>query len=200
LDQSYYLLTSIPKTERAAMLSRLLAAIPNTLSLARLFLGLSFPWIPPTWRLAVVLVAVVTDVFDGAASRWLHATSTTGRILDPVADKVFILSAVGTLVWEGTLGLGEAVLVGLRDLTVLAGGAWLWFRQGQPGLRGMAPTLLGKVVTGAQFGFFLVLLLYPAGAFFWMVPTVILSGLAAVHYCAIGRRLLATNAKAEERF
>ena len=181
------------------MLARLLAALPNTLSLARLVLGLTFPWIPPGWRVGVVVVAVVTDLFDGAASRWFHAASTTGRILDPVADKVFVLSAVGTLVWEGTLGLWEAVLVGLRDLAVLAGGAWLWLRQGRSALRGLAPTLLGKVVTGAQFGFFLVLLLYPAWAFFWMVPTAILSGLAAAQYAAIARRRLATSFNDEER-
>src|SRR5262249_33091889 len=99
----------------------LLQALPNGLSLLRLLLGLSFPWLPPAWHLPVVLVATLTDLLDGASGRLLGACSTTGRVLDPIADKVFLTSVVVTLLVERMLEVGEVVLVGLRDLAVLAG-------------------------------------------------------------------------------
>ncbi len=75
--------------------------LPNGLSLARLALGLALPWLPADWRLGAVLVAAITDLLDGLTARWLRAGSETGRVLDPLADKVFILSLVGILLSGG---------------------------------------------------------------------------------------------------
>ncbi len=164
---------------------RIVAAIPNALSLFRLALGLGFPWWPASWRMGVALVAMLTDLVDGAISRRLHAATSAGRILDPIADKVFVLAVVATLLWDDTLQFWEALLVGLRDLTVLAGAGWVALRRNWPAYRRMAPTLLGKATTATQFLFLLSLLFHqqPMPAHFW--PTAALSFLAAVGYLRV---------------
>ena len=74
-----------------ARTAHLMAVIPNALSIGRMVLGISFPWIPANWRVAVIIAAALSDLADGASSRQLQVTSSTGRFLDPVADKVFVL-------------------------------------------------------------------------------------------------------------
>ncbi len=162
--------------------SRLLFALPNTLSAARLALGLGFPWLAPPWQVVVVVLAALSDVADGAVSRRYQLASTAGRILDPIADKVFVLSAVGTLVLEGFLEPWEVVLLALRDVGVLIRGSWGLLRGGWPAVRLMAPTLLGKATTVMQFVFLLTLLGLGRPTPFVLVPTVLLSGLAGADY------------------
>lgn len=178
------------------MTARLLAAIPNALSLTRLVLGVVFAWVPAGGRAAVVLVAAVTDMLDGAASRQLQATSTVGRIMDPVADKVFVFAVLATLLLEGQLEVWEIALVGLRDLVVLVGAGWLLVQKGWSASRPVPPTLLGKLTTAAQFLFLLTLLIRPQWAGFVFLPTASLSGLTAAHYAwrfLTGRRANSTE-------
>jgi phosphatidylglycerophosphate synthase len=164
------------------MTRRLLQALPNALSLGRLALGLGFPWVPPPWRAGAVVLAALSDVADGALSRRLAAGSLTGRILDPIADKVFVLSVLVTVVLEGELAPWAVVLLALRDLGGLVRGSWGLARGGWPAVRLLAPTLLGKATTVMQFVFLLALLGFgrPVPALF--VATVLVSGLAAADY------------------
>jgi phosphatidylglycerophosphate synthase len=64
----------------------------------------------PTWYrlVAVLVVAALTDLADGASSRPFQAASPAGRLLDPIADKVFVLIVVMTLVIEKSPGCEEA--------------------------------------------------------------------------------------------
>jgi phosphatidylglycerophosphate synthase len=164
---------------------RWLGFVPNALSLLRLLLGLAFPWLPAGWRLPVVLLAAFTDMADGASSRLLHVSGRVGAILDPVADKVFVLSVLGMLLWEATLAPWEVLLLGMRDLVVLVGGVLVAAR-GRKVIR--RPTLLGKAATAGQFLFVLSVLLWQQRLLAVFVPAVCLSGLAAVDY---GRLFLA---------
>jgi phosphatidylglycerophosphate synthase len=156
--------------------------LPNLLTLARLLLGLCFPLLPPEWWLPAVIVAALSDMADGYLSRSLHAVSNTGRYLDPIADKVFVVFAAVTLLIHDRLMLLELLLVGLRDVTVTAGAIWLLLRGDRAALQRMKPTILGKVATFAQFGFLLTLLIMPEWKSFALWPTAALSGLAAIDY------------------
>jgi phosphatidylglycerophosphate synthase len=168
--------------QEQAVLARLSSAVPNALSLGRLVLGAAFPWTPPGWRAGVVLAAALSDLLDGFASRRLHAESSTGRVLDPVADKVFVGGVVATFLLEGLLGWLQAALLGLRDLTVLAGAGWVLLRGDWSDFARMRPSLLGKATTAAQFVFLLALPLRPQQAYFLFPPALVLSGLAAGGY------------------
>jgi phosphatidylglycerophosphate synthase len=159
-----------------------MSVIPNALSIGRMVLGISFPWIPASWRIAVIIAAALSDLADGASSRQFQVTSSTGRILDPVADKVFVLMVVLTLVVEKLLGIWDVVLVGSRDIVVLAGVGWCVVSGYWSALVQMKPTLWGKLATVAQFLFLLVLLIRDQRDLIPLVVTAAISGWAAIHY------------------
>lgn len=160
----------------------IVCTIPNAISLSRLILGLCFPWLPAVWQLPAVVAGAVSDALDGASGRVFRSCSRTGKVLDPVADKVFVAGVVVAFLAGGVLTPTEVVLIGLRDVTVVTGTAiaLTWWRR--EALRGMAPTLLGKATTAAQFAFFGVLLLAPRFRELALAVTAGLSVLAAGHY------------------
>jgi cardiolipin synthase len=160
----------------------IVSRIPNGLSLGRMVLGLCFPWLPPSWRLPVVVVAALTDLLDGASGRFFRACSRTGRVLDPLADKVFVAAVLTTFLVEGVLTTEEIALVGLRDLTVIAGTVGGLALRKWAVFRWMEPTRLGKATTVAQVVFIVVLLVAPELKESAFVATVGLSTLASGHY------------------
>jgi phosphatidylglycerophosphate synthase len=156
--------------------------IPNSLSLTRLLLGVAFPWIESEWRLWVIVIAAITDFLDGLAARLFHAESDTGRLLDPIADKVFVLVVIGTWIAEGLMHPLWAVGLVVRDLVVLAGLAFVIVsRQWQRGRR-MRASWVGKCTTAAQFAVFLALAIWNTAPLVLLIPTVLLSIIAAVDY------------------
>lgn len=75
--------------------------------------------------LALLLTAGLTDLLDGIAARRLGQTSRLGRILDPLADKIFIGSLCAGLVLWRAFPLWLLALQAVRDLAIIAGGAFL---------------------------------------------------------------------------
>lgn len=136
-------------------------ALPNGLTLLRLGLGVIFPWLPHDWRLPVFLLAAVTEALDGSLARWLRATSVFGQVLDPIADKVFVLAVLMTLALDGPLACWMIPLIIARDILVLSGGIWVAWRHGPSGLTRMPPSRLGKLTTIAQFVLMLAILVDP---------------------------------------
>lgn len=164
---------------------RVRAIIPTALTSVRLVLGLAFPWLPTAWRLPVFLVAMATEALDGMLARAWHVVGLIGQILDPIADKVFMLFALGALVWEGTIPAWSIPLVAARDLLVFAGCMRVWARDGRHALKRMPPSLLGKLATGGQYVWFLLLLTRPewfaVGAAAFVIAST-LSVAAGLHY------------------
>ena len=169
--------------------------VPNLLSLLRIALALVFPWIPRTWRGGTIVLAAFTDVFDGRLSRALHGTTMLGQVLDPVADKLFVGMVLLTLLFERELTLTELALVGFRDLAVLAGSAWSVLRRGWGSLRWMPPSIPGKLTTGGQFGFLMLVAMGVdrTGSFLRAVEgiTMVLSIAAGIDY--LGRKSTTTG-------
>jgi CDP-diacylglycerol--glycerol-3-phosphate 3-phosphatidyltransferase len=70
---------------------------------------------------ALLFVAGITDLLDGALARWRGWISPSGKIVDPIADKVLI----GGLAIYLTVARGFPIwllgLIVLRDLAVVAG-------------------------------------------------------------------------------
>ena len=67
------------------------------------------------WHLAMVAAAAASDFADGRLARRL-GPSRTGVVLDPVADKLFMLAAFLTVARHGLLGWWELLLVLSRDI------------------------------------------------------------------------------------
>jgi phosphatidylglycerophosphate synthase len=160
----------------------MVSLIPNMLSMGRMALGLCFPWLPLSWRVPMVVVAALTDLLDGALGRLFHVCGRTGRVLDPLADKVFVAGMIITFLGDGVLTVGEVLLVGLRDLTVIIGTIFGLALRQWAAFRRISPTWLSKATTVAQFVFFGVLLVAPGNRGLAFGTTAILSTVAAGHY------------------
>ena len=69
-------------------------------------------------RLGIILVVAASDVADGIWARRIGG-SRAGAVLDPVADKLFMLAAFVVVLQGGVLSLVEVAGVLIHDLTAL---------------------------------------------------------------------------------
>ena len=95
--------------------------IPNLLSAARLAGVPLFLWLvlgpeQDGWALVVLAVSGATDYFDGYLARKLGQESLVGQILDPVADRLYILAVVLGLALRDVIPWWLAISLPLRDL------------------------------------------------------------------------------------
>lgn len=156
--------------------------LPNGLSLVRMGL---VPWFVlallkgwPGQALAVFVLAGLTDLVDGFLARSLGQTSRVGAYLDPIADKLLLVSAFVLLALPGgappRIPLWIAVVVIARDVLILVVALVLFVAAGQiefpPSRLGRASTLaqvlaIGTVLTSAL----LPSLERPARVLLWVV-------------------------------
>lgn len=103
-----------------------LVRVPGLISLSRVPIAALFPWALRRHRaLTLLALAGLTDVADGWVARRFHQETTTGALVDGVADKVFALGVVTSLAAAGALSLGEIALLGTRELGEVALGVRL---------------------------------------------------------------------------
>ena len=127
-----------------------LGRLPNLLSCSRLVLAAGFVASPGTdARVGLIGVAALTDFLDGWLARRVHATSRWGAMLDPIADRVFVLTVVGTFLFLGTLSTAAYFVLITRDLATAIGFLVAriipWLRPVEFKAR-----VLGKIVTVLQ--------------------------------------------------
>lgn len=125
------------------------ATLPNAMSLARIalvpFIGraLAAPDVVAARPalFALFLAAFVTDWFDGRIARWTRQESGWGRILDPVADKVFVIAVAVFLVLYRELPAWAFAILAARDVGILLLGAVLMRRATEI----PSPDMMGKI-------------------------------------------------------
>ena len=85
-----------------------LVRIPGLLSLSRVPLAVVFSFVVgrPVLALGVLVGAGLTDVLDGWYARRFGQVTATGAALDPITDKLFVLTVAITLVVTGQLSVG----------------------------------------------------------------------------------------------
>jgi cardiolipin synthase len=99
--------------------------IPNALSVLRLLGVPLFLWLllgphADAWAIVVIAVSGFTDWADGVLARKLNQLSRLGAMLDPLADRLYILATLAGLVVRHIIPLWLAILIVGRDV-VLAG-------------------------------------------------------------------------------
>ena len=134
--------------------------IPNALSFVRLLLVPVFLWLVlgpqrDELALAVLMVSGVTDYLDGKLARSLNQTSKIGAILDPVADRFFILAVVIGLGYRDIIPWWLAVILPLRDVFLFSLVPFLRTR----GYSSLPVHFLGKAATASLLYAFPLLLL-----------------------------------------
>lgn len=74
------------------------------------------------WEITIlILIASLTDYADGFLARKLNQVTETGKILDPIADKIAISIIIIALIIIQRIPLWFGVLVIFRDLTIMLG-------------------------------------------------------------------------------
>ncbi len=169
--------------------SKRILTIPNLVSFVRLLAIPVFWWVllvDDNVVLAAWLIFIIgwTDWIDGYLARRLGQVSDLGKILDPVADRLLIASAViGGLIagvlptWFGWGLIAREVLVGLVALNLAArGGGTIEVR------------FIGKAATFALYGAIPAFYLAAAGFLEWLMRPVAwllgIIGLALYWYVA----------------
>jgi phosphatidylglycerophosphate synthase len=138
-----------------------LFTLPNTISLSRVVLALAFVLVSEPWdRIALIAVAGFTDFIDGWLARHEKSESTTGALLDPLADRVFVFVAISTYLVEGLLTSGQYFIFLTRDLATAAG---FIVAKIIPTLRPAVfrARMLGKIVTVVQLITLVVIIVMP---------------------------------------
>ena len=100
---------------------RQVLTIPNIISIIRLAGVPLFLWlilVPEAdgWALVVLMLSGISDYADGYLARRLNQISKLGAILDPVADRLYILAVVVGLFLRDIIPWWVAVALPLRDL------------------------------------------------------------------------------------
>ena len=108
----------------------MLKKIPNILTIGRIlivpFFVLAF-YLPGFYgdftALILFLIASFTDFLDGMLARLLGEESKLGELLDPIADKIIVATALILLVMDGTIRSYEviaAIIILTREILVLS--------------------------------------------------------------------------------
>lgn len=155
------------------------------------------------WGLAFwfFVVAALSDVIDGRLARMLDQRSFLGACLDPIADKVLILSCFFTLAFIETplfvLPRPFVFFVLIKETLQIVGALLLFAIRGFIYIRPMA---IGKMTTLVQVSF--IIWLFACYFFHWMpVKTyafmiglmVILVALSFIQYVYIGYKYMVGN-------
>jgi cardiolipin synthase len=122
--------------------------IPNLLSMLRLLLIPVFVWLAlgpeaDGWAFAVLVLSSITDWLDGLIARRFHMMSRLGQVLDPIADRLFVITTMIVLAVRDLVPWWLVALLVLRD--VVMGLIQLWLNR-----RGIAPLpvhYVGKAAT-----------------------------------------------------
>lgn len=142
-------------------------------------------------------VASILDGVDGYIARHYNQKSELGAILDPLADKLLLVSGVVVLSFDHTPQL-ERIPLGLtgtiigRDVVLLLGLIVIQMTVGKVTVR---PRMVGKVATVLQMSAVLwILLKWPSAELAYLIwGTAICTGVSGVWYVFDGMRQLSAH-------
>lgn len=110
--------------------------LPNMLTLGRIAIIPLFVWLTyeasplySFWAAALFTLAAVTDVVDGWLARKLNKITVTGKLMDPLADKLIVMAALVMMVRLGRVAswivivllAREFIVTGLRQIAASEG-------------------------------------------------------------------------------
>lgn len=174
--------------------------LPNLLTLIRIFCSPVFVGLVlyghHSWALAVFLAAGLTDALDGMIARVLNQQTTLGRYLDPLADKLLLVTAFVVLSFEGEIPVWVTLVVVSRDVIISVGSLVIHLLRERVDI---TPTWMGKVTTVIQLVYIIAVLVGTTAAVPEWVPWTILAvmvGLtvaSGLHYVFRGVKILSVH-------
>jgi len=167
--------------------------LPNSLTVLRIllvpvFVGLLL-YEHYDSALITLLIAALTDILDGMVARLTDQRTRLGEYLDPLADKLLLMSAIITLSVLEFIPIWAVILVVSRDAILLAGTLVANLTETDIDI---SPTALGKGTTFAQICYVIAVMLHVTGKvteflvepFLWVMVTLTIG--SGVHYLLRG--------------
>lgn len=169
--------------------------LPNFLTLLRIIAVPVFLILVADQQYGLALVlfvgASITDTVDGVIARLTDTRSELGATLDPLADKLLVISAFVSLMWLGAIPVWLFILVVTRDVVIVGGYLAIYFVTEPMEVR---PSGIGKLNTFCEMstiGFSLVAIARPD---IYMMPinqvifyiTGVTTALSGIHYVYTG--------------
>jgi cardiolipin synthase (CMP-forming) len=125
--------------------------VPNLLTIFRILLTPCLMWFllerKLNQALVVFIIAGLTDGLDGFVARLLHQKSKLGAYLDPLADKLLLVSSFLLLGYLGFIPAWLVMIAVARDLVIVSGILALLLKRVPLQIK---PTSLGKMTTFLQ--------------------------------------------------
>ncbi|HET7542641.1 MAG TPA: CDP-alcohol phosphatidyltransferase family protein [Polyangiaceae bacterium] len=159
---------------------------PAWLSLSRIPLAVGFALLVdrPFAALVVLVLAGLSDVLDGWTARRFRMVTITGAALDPITDKLFVLTVALTLVVSRHLSPMAVVMLSTREIGELPLVIWLAASHGARLARAEQAMAngLGKLATALQFVAVAWALFAGQGLDAWLWATAAVGTIAALNY------------------
>lgn len=164
-----------------------LRQLPNLITLARFLLAIpvAIALLRDAYSYALLLfgVAGLSDALDGFLARRFGWFTRLGSLIDPLADKVLLVTTFSVLTIQGHLPLSFLLVVLGRDLVILMGACAYHFLIGK--FCGQ-PSWLSKVCTFLQICFGVLLVMTLA----WQVDPLLASGIEMMQWAVVVSCLL----------
>ena len=132
---------------------------PNILTMLRLLL-IPIYWVlmmvrdNETAALIVFVTASITDLLDGYIARHFNQVTDWGKLFDPLADKLMVVSVMMTLVLKGAVPLVILIIIGIKEIIMVAGAACMLRRKIVVYSKPVGKTAQFTMVAGMILAFF----------------------------------------------
>ena len=153
--------------------------LPNLVSMSRFAMAVAFLATPaPDARVALIGAASLSDVLDGWIARRRHEVTRLGAMIDPIADRTFVLAAVAVFLATGRITRVQYFVLLARDIMTAIGFlvarsiSWL---KSVP----FRARWAGKLVTTLQLLALIIVLVAPRGAL-WAIGAVGVASVIAI--------------------
>lgn len=143
--------------------------VPNQLTFLRLaflpFFIIAIDFDRYDWALGVLLLAGLSDGFDGLLARGMNQRTPLGAYLDPIADKLLLSSSYVILALKLKVSWWLTILVLGRDVLILVACAVILVTVGY---RPFPPSIWGKANTFFEISLIVLVLLYAVWNYQWL--------------------------------
>jgi cardiolipin synthase len=140
----------------------------------------------------IFILSIITDALDGMVARAFRQQTNLGSFLDPLADKLLLVTAFIVIGYVGRISLGVVILVASREVIMVLG--WTILHVFSSNTLTIKPSILGKLTTAFQMATILCCLIevtYPIIIRYTIITgMVILTIVSTLHYIFVGSRML----------
>ena len=109
--------------------------LPNLITMGRILLIPLFIivfWSPVSyniqWSMLVLAVAGISDILDGYLARKLGMITDLGKVLDPLADKLMVITALVALFLTNMMPLWLVILIIIKEIMLVLGSFFIVVR------------------------------------------------------------------------